>query len=112
MMAAILAFIKGLFSKTESDISTLSNQIADIEKFTYGGTVPNNTDLNDVSTPGTYTISGNNTHANKPNADCYMLVVFRPSASSNNKVQISFGTQRMYWRFISNTTVQSWTQIS
>ena len=28
MMAAILAFIKGLFSKAESDISTLSGQIA------------------------------------------------------------------------------------
>jgi hypothetical protein len=88
----------------------MNNVKSIIDNFIYGGALPNNTDLNDVTTPGFYGLGGSNTYTNKPSSDFYAMLVLRPATGSTNIIQIGFGTSHMYFRI--NTGSATWYRIT
>lgn len=109
MMASILAFVKGLFAKTESDISTLSNKIAKLDTSTaYAGSQ----DVDTYTTTGSYHI-GATADSSPTGAVSYgILVVF---SHSGTIAQVFFSTTNYaYFRVKANSTTawSSWRAIS
>ena len=70
--------------------------------------LPNNTDLNDVTTPGTYLIDGNNTYTNAPSGYGTLECI----SHRNDRVYMQRITNlvRTYWRYARNsaTTPYQW----
>ena len=66
------------------------------------GALPNNTDLNTVTTPGTYLIDGNNTYTNSPAT----YGTFECISHRNDRVYMQRITNlsRIYWRYATNTS--------
>ena len=98
-------------AETDSEISVLSSNIDDIDF--KKGTLPNNTDLNSVSTPGYYVLASQNTYTNRPSG-MNNLLVFISSYSSTVVFQMGARTNgNLYFRFrISATTWGSWYSFS
>lgn len=72
------------------------------------GALPNNTDLNTVTTPGTYLIDGNNTYTNSPTSYGTLECI----SHRNDRVYMQRITNlvRIYWRYATNasTTPPQW----
>ena len=66
------------------------------------GALPNNTDLNTVTTPGTYLIDGNNTYTNSPTSYGTLECI----SHRNDRVYMQRITNlsRIYWRYATNTS--------
>ena len=114
-----------LRNKLERDVLTISQQdltasqkqqvltnlgiysdINSLNSFKYTGTLANNTNLNNVGTPGHYQLSSTYTYANAP-ADAYFLIVERSATNSAAILQICYGTAMCSFRFRTGAT--SWT---
>ena len=88
-----------------NNMDLLDSAYADLNSFRYGGTVPNNTDLNNVTTPGFYLLSTSNTYVNAPDRTAYSLLVLKTSAASTTIYQFCFGNVQ----FIGRLKSSSWT---
>lgn len=94
-------------AETDAEISALNNNLSEIDS--KKGTLPNNTDLNDVSTPGYYLLASGNTYSNRPSG-MNNLIVFISSYTSNVVFQMGAKTDgHLYIRFRTGaTTWGSW----
>jgi len=69
-------------------------------------TLANNTNLNDVKTPGCWLLSGSNTYTNKPSST-NLLMVYRPNPSGTTVLQVAYGITKAYSRFATSATAWS-----
>lgn len=74
----------------------------------YRMTLAANTNLDNIKDVGMYYLASGTTYQSKPNADVYMLVVFRPSSTSNTPLQMAFGVRKVYTRIGSSTSGTGW----
>ena len=97
-----------------TSMQNLANNITNLDKFVYGGTLPNNTDLNSVIDPGYYLMSSNYTYTNVPSAwkNYYSVLVLRTSRSATAVMQISIGARSVWVRTrTSATNWEAWAQL-
>ena len=69
-------------------------------------------DLDDYKSMGIYLIPSNTTIANKPNSDCYMLIVLQTSQGTSSRWQFAFGFNHMFVRYLTDGSNPHWTSWS
>lgn len=97
-------------SKARRGVADNAAKIAALESFVQGGTLPTGTDLNTVTTPGAYLISGNNSYTNSPTT-YGVLEVVQPAASSTIKFQRITRLSDVFFRYYSGSW-RAWYKIS
>ena len=89
-----------------TSMQNLANNVTNLNNAIYGGTVPTNTNLNDVVNPAFYLLSMNYTYTNLPPQQIYSMLVCRSSDTANLVVQFGIGTDYIYYR--ARTSATSW----
>jgi hypothetical protein len=75
--------------------------------------IPTNTDLNNITTMGFYTLPANNTYTNLPSGRIYGMLVLRSRENHPSVWQIGVSSDKMYMRVRSdNTTWNSWVSVN
>lgn len=91
-----------------AQISLLNDNLTQTRALVMGGVLPDGADLNDVVTPGYYSLPTARTYTNVPPGAVYSLAVYRHSAAGEAVLQVAWHTNRFYFRFrISSTTWQT-----
>ena len=82
MMAAILAFIKGIVSKTESDLSTLAGRVSNVEKLTKGNGLTNG-NIDEMLTTGIGWVQSQKSTGTMPGYSYFALLILE---TNNNGI--------------------------
>ena len=91
-------------------LSNLNDSLHTTNGYIYSGSLPNNTDFNNVTTAGHYVINGGSTYTNTPEGITWgMLEVVRGSADGSSFFQRVSQGDRIYQRYhISSTEWGPW----
>ena len=90
----------------------IDGEISELNTYVHSGTLPNNTDLNDITDSGHYFLSSGNTYTNTPSSTIYILDVEKGSSDSTTIVQVGYASSSCFWRFRTGaTTWGTWKEL-